>query len=411
MKIAYEAMDQRGLTRSDVLEVASRDEAIDTLRRQGLFVTHIETAAEQLGGEDSLGRRVGRLQIRLPGEDHREMMLFTRQMAMLMSVGTGVVPALAAIGRQSRSRRWREGVMAVHAEVQGGSPLSAALAERPDLFDPVFRSMVAAGEATATLPEMFARLSSLTQQQYEVRNRVVGAMMYPVILIGICLAVTVILIGFVLPRFATLFTNLNLDLPRSTAQLIGLSGLLTSYWPWAVGAVSLSVGGIWALLRTERGRLGFDRLLLRTPSVGALVRSLMLARICRMLGLMIHARVPLLEAVELTMNSTTNAEYKALLQRVRGAVTDGLPLAAGLQGSRLVFPGMVQAVATGEEGGNVAPALLFVADWLDEENRLKIATLSKLVEPIILILMGVVVGGVAVSLFMPLFDMATAALG
>ena len=411
MKIAYEAMDQRGATHSDVLEVSGREEAARELRRRGLYVTRLAAEEGSSKTERADDETRGRFKFSLPGGDRREMMLFTRQMSMLMGVGTGVVPALAAITKQARNERWKEGLEAVRVEVEEGAPLAQALTTRRRLFNPVFCSMVAAGEATATLPAMFTRLFELARQQYEVRNRVIGAVSYPVVLMGICFAVTMLIIGFVLPRFTVLFETLSVELPASTAQLIKLSGYVTSYWPYLLGMLALGLTGLVILLRSEQGRLALDQVLLRVPGVGGLIKSLIMARICRLLGLMIDARVPLLEAVDLAAASTPNTQFKALLHRVRQTVTDGLPIAAGLEGSPLVSPGMLQAIATGEEGGNVAPALLFVADCLDEDNTTRIGSLAKLLEPIILVFMGLVVGGVAISLFMPLFDMASAAVG
>jgi len=412
MKLAYEAMDSRGATRREVVEAASREEAIDLIRREGLFLTKLVPAEDDAPTKAT--HHQSKLKFRLLailGANQRQLVLFTRQMAMLMGVGTGVVPALAALARQAGNEKWSQALRRVHDEVERGTPLANALHQQPDIFNQVFCSMVAAGEATASLPEMFSRLSTLAKQQWEVRNRVLGAALYPMVLVTICLAVVALLVLFVIPRFTTLFETLHVDVPASTAQLLKISEFLTAHGVWAGGAGAAVLVGVILYLRTQSARRVLGWLGIRLPLFGKLVRSLIVARLCRLLGLMVQAHVPLLESVELTLGGTRHKEYRALMERVREVVTEGQPLASALADSFLVPPAVVQAIAAGEQSSNLGEGLLFVADWMDEENRQQIASLSKLLEPLVLVFMGVVVGGVAVSLFMPLFDMAAAAAG
>ena len=345
------------------------------------------------------------------GGNQKQKALFARQMSMLMGVGTGVVPALGAIVKQVTEERWRKGMLHVRDEVEQGAPLAAAMAREPDLFDQVFCSMVAAGEATATLPATFSRLSDLAKQQWETRNRVVGAAIYPVMLISICLGVISILVLFVLPRFEILFDTIHVDLPVTTAKLMVLSRFIKAYGLAVGGAVVGAIVAVTVYLRSRSGQRLLDWVSLRVPLVGSLIKSLIVARTCRLLGVMITARVSLLESVELTLSATRHSDFRRLLRNLKQDVTEGRPLAASMESSSLIDPAIVQAVAAGEESGNLGMALTFVADWLDEENRSKIAALSKVFEPLVLVFMGIVVGGVAISMFLPLFDMAAAAAG
>ena len=345
------------------------------------------------------------------GGDQKQKVLFARQMSMLMGVGTGVVPALGAIVKQVTDERWKKGMLHVRDEVEQGAPLAAAMAREPDLFNQVFCSMVAAGEATATLPATFNRLSDLAKQQWETRNRVVGAAIYPVVLICICLGVISILVLFVLPRFETLFETIHVDLPVTTAKLMVLSRFIKAHGLAVGGAGVAAIVAVAAYLRSRSGRHMLDWVSLRVPLVGHLIKSLIVARTCRLLGVMITARVSLLESMELTLSATRHSDFRRLLEDLKQDVTEGRPLAESMESSSLVEPAIVQAIAAGEESGNLGMALNFVADWLDEENRSKIAALSKVFEPLVLVVMGVVVGGVAISLFLPLFDMAAATAG
>jgi type II secretory pathway component PulF len=412
MRLAYEAMDSRGGTRSEVLDVASPEEAMDIVRREGLLLTKLTPVGENTNrGSARSQSAIKRRLLSALGQNHRQLVLFSRQMAMLTRVGTGVVPALDALRRQVDNRRWREALKNIHDDVERGTPLATALEQEPELFNDVFCSMVAAGEATASLPDMFNRLSALATQQWQLRNRLLGAAVYPMVLVTISMAVIAVLILFIIPRFAGLFETLHVDIPATTAQLLTLSSFLTAHGAWVGGAVAGVIIGAVLLLRTQMAREAIGWLAIRLPVLGKLVRSLILARICRLLGLMAQAHVALLESVDLTVRSTRHKEYRGLMNRVRDVVTEGHPIAVALSGSHLVPPAVIQGVSAGEESGNLAEALIFLADWMDEENSQLIASVSKVFEPLVLIFMGLVVGGVAASLFMPLFDMASAAAG
>jgi type II secretory pathway component PulF len=332
-------------------------------------------------------------------------------MSMLLGAGTGVVPALAAVETELRGPLWGSALASVREEVEQGAALSAAMGQCPHLFDGVFRSIVAAGEATATLPEMFSRLAALSRQQLEVRNRVIAALTYPAVLCVISLAVTCVLMGFVLPRFAGLFSTLRVELPSSTVFLLNLSSLVRTHWietsvVAGVGLVAFSV-----YIRTRAGVELIRRSMLILPGIRSVVRMLVLARICRILGLMIQSRVPLIDAISLTTDATGYPSYRNLLVRARENVSRGESMAQALADPSLMPTAVVQAVAAGEQSGKLGDALSFIADCYDEDNRHRIALVSRIIEPAILVLLGLVVGTVAVSLFIPLFDLATAAGG
>lgn len=406
MKLAYQAVDARGHLRSDVIEAATREEAIDQLRRQGLFVAQLSELAGGQREEDSPARGgFGLL------ADYRERMVFAKQMAMLLGAGVGVVPALEAVELQATSPKWRDALRRMRTEVEEGNTLATALASCPGLFDRVFASMVAAGESSATLPEMFRRLATLAQQQYDVRRRFIGALIYPAVLITISIGVVALLLGVVLPRFAGFFEALNVPLPATTRILTNVSEFVRSYWGWVLAGIAATVVALTVYLRTPHARRTLDAISLRLPVIGNLVKHLILARFTRILGVLLASRISLLEALELATASIRHHAFRELLDEVYEAVSEGQPVADALRGSPLVPPSVVQAVAAGEQSGNIGSALLFVADCLDEDNAARIATLSKILEPLVLLVMGLIVGLVAFSLFVPMFDIATAAGG
>lgn len=407
MKLRYQALDAQGHMQAAVLDAPSRGDAIEQLRRRGLFITTIEPA-EEVEERRSAGPRVSFFQRKASQKD---LVLFTRQMSMLLGAGTGVVPALFALETEMRGPVWRSALPAVREEVEQGAPLSAAMGHCPHLFDGVFRSIVAAGEATATLPDMFARLAALARQQHEVRNRVTAALTYPAVLCVVSMAVAGVLMGFVLPRFAGLFSSLRVELPATTVFMMNLSNFLRDHWVEVSAAAGVALVGLTIYVRTAAGVNLFRRILLSAPGIRSVVRMLVLARICRMLGLMVQARVPLIDAITLTSEGTGYPTYRELLLRAKENVSRGESMAQALAHPGLVPTAVVQAVAAGEQSGKLGDALSFIADCYDEDNRHRIALVSRVIEPVILVFLGLVVGTVAVSLFIPLFDLATAAGG
>lgn len=407
MKLRYQALDSRGQMHASVLDVATETDAAEQLRRQGLYITRLQRVGDAEGGWIDRARQ----HLLVRRASRRDLVVFTRQMAMLLGAGTALVPALSAVRSEMRGQLWGEGLDCIRDEVEGGATLATAMSKQPNLFNGVFRSVVAAGEATASLPEMFNRLAALARQELEIRNRVIGGLTYPAVLVVVCAAVVGVLMGFVLPRFSTLFTELHVELPQTTIVMLELSRLARQYWAGGlVAAISLTVACS-VFLRSETGRRHISAFLLSCPGISPIVRHLVLARVCRILGLTIQSRVPLLEAIGLTTEATGHQAYRDLLKRVADHVSRGESMAQAMDDSPLVPQTLVQAVAAGETSGNIGTALSFVADCYDEDNRHRIGMLSRIVEPLILVVLGLFVGAVALSLFVPLFDLATVAGG
>jgi type IV pilus assembly protein PilC len=298
----------------------------------------------------------------------------------------------------------------LRSRVEAGAALSAAMAEHPRYFDAVFRSLVAAGESAGNLPIMLDRLAMLARKQLQVRRSIVGASVYPALLMVVAVAVLLVLLTFVLPRFAELFKSLDTPLPPTTQVLMALSTLLRTYW-WLVGAVLIaSIVGIVSWLRTDSGKRSIDTVLLRLPQFGNIVKSFATARITRILGILLQGRVPLVEALELTEGACGNQHYANLVHAATEAVTRGESLALALNDTRLIAPSVQEAILSGERSGQLAPLLTTLADFMDESNDVTVRSLTSILEPLILVVLGVLVGFIAVSLFLPLFDL-TAATG
>ncbi len=404
MAFRYQAIDASGRTLTDVVEAGSQEQALDLLRQRRLFVTRLDAtdAAPRHTPVASERKPTGRTGGRLS-----DVIFFTQQMAMLVRSGARVVQGMEAIEAQTHRASWRHVVTALRKEVEQGRPLSAALEEFPSLFSPVYINMVAAGEASGDMARSFDRLASLMRQQQEIRNRVVGALTYPAVLMCLCMGVLTVLFTFVLPRFAVMFEALDVELPTTTSIMIRASRWAGAHWYWLSSVVVACVAAGILFIRSRRGRQFLSRAAIRVPVFGVIVRNVVLAQICRIWGQLLESKVGLLEAVELTRQSTRSLDFQELLERITEAITEGRSIGPPLRDTWLLPKTFAAAIVTGEESGKLAESLIFVASCLEEENTQVLASLTRIIEPIMLVVMGVIVGTVAISLFLPMFDMAT----
>ena len=417
MKFTYRAFEKSGRAVSDVVEASSATEAQDLLRRQGLFVSTLAETAASGSGSGSVGsaggtggsgkRRSG------SGKSARlkAVAVFVRQLAVLVSTGTPMVDALSALERPLPPGDWKDALADIRRKVEEGSSLSAAMTGYPKYFDAVALSLIAAGESGGKLDSMLKRLAVLTRQQMKVRASIIGAMTYPCLLLFVCFGVLSTMLFFVLPRFEGLFETLGAPLPPTTKMLMDLSAFLRSYWYIVIGLAGAAGMGAKLWASSDSGVRSIDRFMVNAPQVGKVVRALATARMARVLGVLVEGRVPLLDALKLTRESSGNTCYEALIGRAEELVTRGESVSAAFADSPLVPRSLTEAIRSGERSGQLGTVLNDIAEFLDEDNEVVLRSLSSLVEPVILIVLGVIIGFVAVSMFLPLFDLATAARG
>ncbi len=327
---------------------------------------------------------------------------------MLLRAGSPVVPALVSIAQQMKGS-CRVLVDRICRDMEGGCSLGDAMRKFPATFPDTYVAVVGAGEMSANLPEMFTRLAGMIGRKREIRNQVVAAAAYPALLIMLSASIITTMIVFVVPRFKALFASLSAPLPASTRVMFGVSLFVRTHWAWLAVAGGLGMVLLIFLFKTRTGRQWLCDLQTRLPLFGKLSARLLLAQLCRVLGLLLESRVGLLESMNLTRRISGNRDFQALNASLIESVEQGNRLADAMKRSALVPPSIAQAVSTGEESGNLDQAVLFVADVLDEENAQMIGAVTKLIEPLILIVMGFIVGGIALSLFIPLFDLAAIA--
>ena len=405
MKLAYEAFDRSGHAVCDVMDAASAAEATEALRRQGLFVANVGPAGAEAArsGAPALGRR-RRTKL-------KDLAVFTRQMHVLLSTGTPLAQSLSALERQMKNDGWRAVLARVRAQVEEGIPLSSAMAEHPGYFSPVYRSLIAAGESSGHFAPMLDRLAILVKKQTALRNAVVGAMTYPLLLLVVSAAVLVLMLTVVLPRFAGLFLELDVPLPPTTVALLAVSHAMTSYWWIMLTAIAGVTVAARYWVKTPGGRRAVHTALVRLPAIGVVTRRLVTSRITRLLGVLVDSEIPVLEALDLTKQATGNLLYADLIAHAESAVARGQPISAAFADERLIEPSLYEAMQNGEQSGEIGTLLLTIADFMEQENEVTIRSLVNILEPMILIVLGLVVAFVAISMFMPLFDLTSMASG
>ncbi|GJQ30592.1 MAG: type II secretion system protein F [Phycisphaerae bacterium] len=401
MKFAYTGYDAAGKPVTSVVEAADRDAAAETLKRRGVFVSEIGPPrdATRLNAGATSRPSLRRLD---------QVSGFLRQLSVLVSTGTPLVEALASLESQQREGPFRAVLRNIRARLEEGVQLSEAMTHHPGYFDGVCRSLVAAGESGGKLDAMLTRLAAFTRQQVRVRKTITGAMVYPCLLIAVAFAVTFAMLGFVLPRFEGLFKSLDTPLPPTTQVLMDLSAFARQYWFAVVGLLVAIPVLVRVYVRTARGRDMVENLMLRLPHLGHLTRGYATARMSRVLGVLLDGKVTLLEAIRLTRQATGLRRFESMLARAEDHVTRGESFSAAINIPALIPPNFVEAVRSGERSGKVSNVLLTLADAMDEDNDLALKTVTGLLEPLILIVLGLVVGGMAISMFLPLFDLTAA---
>jgi type IV pilus assembly protein PilC len=399
MKLAYTAYDGLGKTTTGVVEADDVVAAADALRRKGLYVAELTQQAARTKRSSRRRARRGS-----SGQKLKNLAMFSRQLYVLVSSGTPLVAALRAVERQTGLGPWRAVISDLRTRVEEGASLSEAMEAHGSYFDSVYRSLIAAGESSGHLLEMLDRLAALKQKQLRVRNSIVGALIYPCMLLGLGLTIFALLLLFVVPRFAVLFKTLDVPLPASTDVLVQTSIGFRRYW-WLVAFAAL------AYLRTPKGRRLRDIAILRLPYIGSIAKSFATARIVCLLGVLMQARVPVLEALRLVRLGAGNIRYRELISKAEDYVARGEPMSLALSDTALISPSVHEVIRSGEESGEIDRLLLNISAFLDEENEVIVRSLTAIIEPVILIFMGLLVGLISVCMFMPLFDLTAMTQG
>jgi len=391
---AWKGRTRAGKTQAGVLVAESKDAAIAMLRRQQLTVT----AVTEKGKEFALPKMGG-------GISQKEIAVFTRQFSVMIDAGLPLVQCLEILGSQQDNRVFQKILFEVRQDIESGATLADSLRKHPKAFDELYCNMVAAGETGGILDTILQRLSQYIEKIVKLRAAVRSAMVYPVAVILIAIGVVWIILWKVIPTFATLFAGLGAQLPLPTRITIALSKFIGAWWWLVFGLIGL---GIFALMRfhaTYRGRRVIDGMLLKLPVLGNVLKKIAVARFCRTLGTLVSSGVPILEALEITARTAGNAVVEDAIMATRKSIEQGKTIAEPLKATN-VFPSMVvQMVAVGEQTGALETMLNKIADFYEDEVDEATANLLALLEPVMICFLGIVIGGIVISMYMPMFDL------
>ncbi len=396
----YTARSTTGDIMSGERESKSRDEIISFLRTQRLTPMKIEEKAKKEGGLTLGG-----------GIPTRDIVIFTRQFATMINSGLPLVQSLDILGRQSENKALQKVIGQVLYDVESGQTLADALRAHPKVFSDLFVNMVAAGEAGGILDTILLRLAVFLEKADALKRKIKGAMIYPSVIFAVAgIAVTVLLL-FVIPTFQRMFESAGVALPGPTLFVVALSKLLQAYW-WAMAiAIVALVVLIKQYYQTAGGQLRIDRLLLNMPILGNLQRKAGIARFTRTLGTLVSSGVSILDGLEITARTAGNRVLHDAIMESRASIAGGETISEPLKRAGVFPPMVVSMINVGEQTGGLDEMLTKIADFYDEEVDAAVAALLSAMEPIMIVFLGIVVGGMIVAMYLPIFDMINAVGG
>ena len=396
---AYSGRTRAGQTVSGERAADTMDAAVAALRRDQIMVTRITPAKAKA---DAAEKKKGKLGKKVSAKN---LAVFTRQFSVMIDAGLPLVQCLDILGSQEEDKNFAAVILQTRTDVESGASLADAMRKHPKTFDPLFTNMIAAGEAGGILDTILKRLATYIEKAVKLAGQVKSAMIYPVAVVVIAGAVVGVILWKVIPTFAELFSGLGADLPLPTRVVIGLSNNLVRYFPFLfVGGAAIA----YAFRRyyaTEGGRRVVDRTLLRMPVLGNILRKIAVARFCRTLSTLISSGVPILDGLEITAKTSGNSIVEDAVMVTRKSIERGETIAVPLKETK-VFPAMVtQMIGVGEATGALDTMLAKIADFYEEEVDVAVAGLLTLLEPIMIAVLGVVVGGIVIAMYLPIFDL------
>ena len=392
----YKAFNQEsGEILQDQIEGSNTMAVAITLKQQGLFVIDVK---EQSVAQKDILEPFKKVKL-------RDLVIFSRQFATLINAGLPIVRALYVLSEQTEKKKLKDTIDAVRGDVEAGSSLSEALEQHPKVFNRLYVEMVKAGEIGGMLDGVLLRIADQLEKEAELRRKVKSAMIYPLFVMGFALLTLTFLLVFIVPIFAKMFADLGGTLPLPTRIVIGVSNILTSLWGILV-YLALGVA-LFLFLRwrkTERGRKVWGRVSLRLPvKIGEVVQKVALARFARTLGTLSAAGVPILQALEITATSSGNWVMENALLKSRDSIREGIPIYKPLE-DEAVFPPMVtRMIAVGEETGDIDGMLGKIADFYESEVDATVKALTSILEPLMIIIVGAIVGVIVISMYLPMF--------
>ncbi|MDQ8153427.1 MAG: type II secretion system F family protein [Gemmatimonadota bacterium] len=391
----YTARDAKGDLKTGTLEAATKDDVMTQLRQKRMNVVKIEEQAK------AKQKTAGSIAM-------RDIVIFTRQFSTMINSGLPLVQALDILSKQTENKALSAVTRQVVFDVESGHTVADALAKHPKAFSDLYVNMVAAGEAGGILDTILMRLATFMEKNDALVRKVKGAMIYPGVIMSVAVIAVVVLLIFVIPVFQSMFESVGLTLPLPTRIVVGMSQALKAYW-WLIGGAGY--GGVIAIQRyyaTPSGKLVLDKLMLQMPILGDVLRKSAVSRFTRTLGTLISSGVSILDGLEITAKTAGNRVIHDAIMQSRASIAGGDTISAPLAKSNVFPPMVISMIAVGEQTGGLDEMLSKIADFYDEEVDAAVSALLSAMEPIMIVFLGLVVGGMVVACYLPIFDMINA---
>lgn len=399
----YQSRNHEGQTQGGTLVAENAMAAASLLRSRGLRVINLAPVSAK---SRSLGETLKALNY-TSGPTQRDVLNFTSQLAVMIRAGISLRAAVEGVAEQQENIKFRNILMQIKQDLEAGKSFSESLAKHPKLFNPLYINMVRASEVSGSFSRMLDRIAAYLGQWIETRAMVIGAMIYPGVIMGLAVTVTIFLLTFVLPKFAAVFEGKESAMPWPTIFLMDLSAFMVE-WYWAVGLGALfGLVGFLLFIRTDVGAWWFDGVKLKFPIFEKMFRALYIGRGLQTMGELVNAGVPMLDTIQITGDITGNRHYRRMWKRVFASVKEGKKIATPLMRSSLFPKSVTQMVAAGEESGKLGEVLDEVSTFYAKQLRETIKTVTSMIEPIMIIVMGSVVGFIAMAIILPIFKLST----
>ena len=375
--------------------VAENKEAVRSrLRRQQIIVTQVKEQGKEIA-----------VPILRGGVSQKELAIFTRQFSVMIDAGLPLVQCIEILGTQSENKVFQKVLLQVRQDVESGSTLADAFRKHPKVFDDLYSNMIAAGEAGGILDTILQRLANYIEKAVKLRRAVRSAMIYPIAVISIAALVVTIILWKVIPTFAALFAGLGAELPLPTRMVIAASEFIGRYFLLLVFLIAAAIYAVKRYHGTYKGRRVIDGLLLKMPLLGPVLRKIAVARFCRTLGTLVSSGVPILEALEITAKTAGNAVVEDAIMATRKSIEEGKTISEPLKDTEVFPPMVVHMIAVGEQTGALDAMLSKIADFYEEEVDAAVENMLTLLEPIMILFLGIVIGGIVVSMYLPMFSL------
>jgi type IV pilus assembly protein PilC len=401
---AYAGRTRGGETVTGERVADTMDAVVAALRREQVLVTQINPVKEKAATKTTGARRAR-------GVDAKSLAVFTRQFSVMIDAGLPLVQCLEILGTQEEDKNFAHVILATRGDVESGASLADAMKKHPKVFDPLFTNMIAAGEAGGILDTILKRLATYIEKAVKLKGQVKSAMIYPVAVIVIATLVVGVILWKVIPTFANLFAGLGAELPLPTRVVIGLSNALVRYGIFLIMALFAAGWGFKSYYATPNGRRVVDAIVLKMPILGNLMRKIAVARFCRTLSTLLASGVSILEALDITAKTAGNAIVEEAIQTTRKSIERGETIAQPLKDTAVFPPMVVQMIGVGEATGALDTMLGKIADFYEEEVDVAVAGLLTLMEPLMIALLGGIVGGIVIAMYMPIFSLISKLTG